>query len=133
MHLMDPVVKTASCTQLVGSAVFPQMIVICQSSAQEIALSVPLTSDLGTVSLVLVERLCVCMGAVPPMPGSASHFGDLEPSLLRHFASKQPTLGVMPLGAVGAAPVVATCLAPLEMPFVGNYSASGVGASLCWA
>lgn len=89
------------------------MIVICPSSAQEIALSVPLTSDLGTVSLVLVERLCVCMGAVPPMPGSASHFGDLEPSLLRHFASKQPTLGVMPLGAVGAAPVVATCLAPL--------------------
>lgn len=102
-----------SCTQLVGSAAFPQTIVICPSSVQEIALSVPLTSGLGTVSLVLVERLCVCTGAVPPMPGSASRFGDLGPGLLHHFASKQPTLGVMPLGAVGAAPVVATCLAPL--------------------
>lgn len=133
MHLMDPVVKTASCTQLVGCAALPQTIVICLSSAQEIALSARLTSDLGTVSLVLVERLCVCMGAVPPMPGSASHFGDPGPSLLRHFASKQPTLGVMPLGAVGAALVVATCLVPLEMSCVGNCSASGVGASLCWA
>lgn len=133
MHLTDPVVKTASYSQLAGSAAFPQTIAICLSSAQEIALSAPLTSGLGMVSLVLVERLCVCMGAVPPIPGSASRFGDLGPSLLHHFASKLPTLGVMPLGAVGAAPVVATCLATLETPFVGNYSASGVGASLCWA
>lgn len=104
-----------SCTQLVGSAVLPQTIVICLSSAQEIALSAPLTSGLGTVSLVLVERLCVCTGAVPPMPGSASRFGDLGPGLLHLSASKQPTLGGMPLGAVGAVPVVATCLAPLGM------------------
>lgn len=152
-----------SCTQLVGCAALPQTIVICLSSAQEIALSARLTSDLGTVSLVLVERPCVCTGAVPPMPSSASHSGDPGPSLLRHFVSKQPTLGVMPLGAVGAAPVVATCLVPLgkweknglflslwkpwcffyqpflpfslppEMPCVGNCSASGVGASLSWA
>lgn len=131
MHLTDPVVKTASYSQLAGSAAFPQTIAICLSSAQEIALSAPLTSGLGTVSLVLVERLCVCMGAVPPIPGSASHFGDLGPSLLHHFASKQPTLGVMPLGAVGAAPVVAMCLATLgkwrERDFpesVGNLGAS---------
>lgn len=133
MQLMDPAVKTASCTQLVGSAALLEMIVICLSSAQEIAPSVPPTSGWGTVSLVLADKLCVCTGAVPPMPSSATHFGDLGPSLLHHFASKQPTLGVMPLGAVGAAPMAAICLAPLEMPFVGNYSASRVGASLCWA
>lgn len=133
MHLMGSAVKTASCAQLVGSAAFPQTTAICLSSAQETALSAPLTSGLGTVSLVLVERLCACTGAAPPMPGSASRFGDLGPSLLHHFASRQPTLGVMPLGAVGAAPVAATCLVPLEMPSVGSYSASGVGASLCWA
>lgn len=151
-----------SCTQLVGSAALLQMIVICLSSAQEIAPSVPPTSGWGTVSLVLADKLCVCTGAVLPMPSSATHFGDLGPNLLHHFASKQPTLGVMPLGVVGAAPMAATCLAPLgkwrkqassefvghwcffyqpclpfslppEMPFVGNYSASWVGASLCWA
>lgn len=86
---------------------------ICLSSAQEIVPSAPLTSDWGTVSLVLVDRLCVCTGAVPPMPSSASRFGDLEPSLPHHFASKQPILGVMPLGAVGAAPMAATCPAHL--------------------
>lgn len=133
MHPMDPVVKTASCSQLTGSAALVETTVICLSSAQEIVPSAPLTSDWGTVSLVLVDRLYVCTGAVPPIPSSASRFGDLEPSLPHHFASKQPILGVMPLGAVGAAPMAATCPARLEMPFVDNYSASGVGASLCWA
>lgn len=151
-----------SCTQQVGSAALAGTIVTCLSSAQEIVPSAPLTSGWGTVSPVLVERLCVCMGAVPLMPSSASRFGDRGPSLLHHCASKQPTLGVMPLGAVGAAPMAVTCPAllgkwrkqappalwdpwccfcqpclpfslPLEMPFVDSYSARGAGASLCWA
>lgn len=102
-----------SCTQPAGSAALAETIVICPSSAPEIVPSAPLTSGWGTVNPVLTDRLCVCTGAVPPTPSSASRSGDLGPSLLHRFASRQPTLGVTPSGAVGAAPTAATCPAPL--------------------
>lgn len=89
------------------------MTATCPSSAQETAPSAPLMSAWGTVSRVLVDRLCACKDAVPPMPSSARLSGGLGPSPPRHFASLLPTLGGTPLGAVGAALMAAMCPVPL--------------------
>lgn len=97
---------------LAGSAALPEATVTCLSSAQVTAPSAPLMSALGTASPVLTDRLCAYMGAAPPMPSSASHSGGPEPCLPCHFASARPIPGAMCMGAVGAAPMAATCPAP---------------------
>lgn len=53
----------------------------------------PLIPAWETASPVPAARLCVCTGAVPLMPSSASRSGGPEPSLPSRFASAQPTRG----------------------------------------
>lgn len=133
MHPMDPAVKIASCAQRAGNAVQPEGTVTCPSSAQETVPNARLMSVWGMVSHALEDRLCACRGVVPPMPSSARLSGGLGPSLPPRFAFSLPILGGMPLGAVGAALLAATCPVLLEMPSVGSCSARGAWPSLCWA
>lgn len=81
----------------------------CLSSVRETAPNAPLISVWGMVSHVLEDRLCACRGVVPPMPSSARLSGGLGPSLPPRFAFSLPILGGMPLEAVGAALLAATC------------------------
>lgn len=81
----------------------------CPNSAQETAPSALLIPVWGMASRVMVDRLCACEGVVLPMPNSARLSGGRGPSPPHPLASSLPILGGMPLGAVGAVLLAATC------------------------